>query len=170
LPVAPFVQPAALIAEQINVQAPWEIAGQAATQVQIKYNGALAGSATVPVAQALPGVFSIENSDGSVNSPANPARPGDFVAIYGTGGGAMSISGLTGGAWPLSPLSYLVQSVSATVGTEAAQVLYGGSAPTLGSFFFQINVLLPTDLTASAQSLSLAVGGVASQPVPISIQ
>lgn len=157
-------------ADQINVQAPWEIAGQATTEVQIQYNGALAGRAAVPVAQALPGVFYIENSDGWFNSPANPARPGDFVAVYGTGGGAMSISGTTGGSWPLSPLSYLSQSVSVTVGGESAVVLYGGSGPTLGSGFFQIDVRLPADLTSTAQLICVSIGGVAGAPAPISIQ
>src|ERR1035438_1350584 len=157
-------------ANQINVQVPWEIAGQSTTQLQIQYGGAQAGSVSLPVSQALPGVFFIENSDGAFNSPANPARPGDFVAIYGTGGGAMSPAGITGGTWPLTPLSYLAQAVSATVGTETAQVLYGGSAPTLGTGFFQIDVLLPSDLTAGTQTLSVAVGGAASVPVAISIQ
>jgi uncharacterized protein (TIGR03437 family) len=157
-------------ANQLNVQVPWEIAGQSTTRVQIQYLGAPAGSVSLAVSPALPGVFFIVNSDGAFNSPANPARPGDFVAIYGTGGGAMSPAGITGGTWPLTPLCYLTQSVSAAIGTESAQVLYGGSAPTLGTGFFQINVLLPSDLPSGAQTLSVAVGGVASVPVAISIQ
>jgi uncharacterized protein (TIGR03437 family) len=157
-------------ANQLNVQVPWEIAGQSTTQLQIQYGGAQAGSVSLPVSPALPGVFFIVNSDGAFNSPANPARPGDFVAIYGTGGGAMSPAGITGGTWPLTPLSNLAQAVSATVGAEKAQVLYGGSAPTLDTGLFQINVLLPSDLPAGAQTLSVAVGRVASVPVAISIQ
>jgi uncharacterized protein (TIGR03437 family) len=157
-------------ADQINAQAPWEIAGQTTTQVRIVYNGVTAGSAVVPVGQALPGVFAIENSDASLNSPSNPARPGDFVAIYGTGGGAMSSPGVTGKSWPLAPLSYLTQTVSVTVGGEAAKVLYPGSAPTVESGFFQINVRLPTDLTAAAQFLRVTIGGVTSAPAAISIQ
>ena len=82
----------------------------------------------------------------------------------------MNPAGLTGAPWPSSPLSYLAEAVSATVGTETAQVLYAGSAPALGTGFFQINVLLPSDLPAGAQTLSVAVGGVASVPVAISIQ
>ena len=157
-------------AEQINVQVPWEIAGQAATQLKIVYNGAPAGAATLPVAPALPGIFFIENADGSLNSPSHPARRGDYVALYGTGGGAMSQAGVTGAVWPLAPLSYLTQPVSVTVGAEAAQFLYGGSAPTLDSGFFQINAGLPSDLTPSVQLLFVTIGGVNSVPVPISIQ
>jgi uncharacterized protein (TIGR03437 family) len=82
----------------------------------------------------------------------------------------MSISGITGGFWPLSPLSYLSQSVSVSVGGESAVVLYGGSAPTLGSGFFQIDVMLPSDLTAAAQLIGVSIGGVAGAPAPISIR
>jgi hypothetical protein len=145
-------------------------AGQAATQLKIVYNGAPAGAATLPVAPALPGIFFIENSDGSLNSPSHPARRGDYVAIYGTGGSSMSPAGITGAAWPLAPLSRLTQAVSVTVGAEEAQFLYGGSAPTLSSGFFQINAVLPSDLTTSVQLLYVTIGGVNSVAVAIFIQ
>jgi uncharacterized protein (TIGR03437 family) len=154
----------------INVQAPWEIAGQAATEVRIVYNGVDAGSATVPVGQALSSVFYIDNSDGSRNSPSNPARAGDYVAVYGTGGGAMSPPGVTGASWPLAPLSSLAQSVSVTIGSEAATVLYSGSAPALESGFFQVNVRLPADLTAAAEYLCVTVAGVKSAPAALAIR
>ena len=54
----------------------------------------------------------------------------------------MSPAGFTGATWASSPLSYLAQPVSMAIATESAQVLYAGSAPTLGTGFFQINVLL----------------------------
>ena len=157
-------------AEQINVQAPWEIASEATTQVRIVYHGVEAGSATVPVSAAMPGIFYIENSDGSFNSPSNPARAGDYVAVYGTGAGVMNPPGVTGSPWPLAPLSSFAQSVSAMVGGEAAVILYTGSAPTLGSWYFQMDVRLPADLTAAARFLCLTIGGVTGAPAAISIQ
>jgi len=157
-------------AEQINVQAPWELAGQTSTQIRVLYNGAPVGSATVPVGATLPGVFFINNSDGSLNTPSNPARAGDFVAVYGTGGGAMSPAGVTGASWPLIGLSLLTQPVSVTVGVETAQTLYAGSAPTLDSGYFQINVRLPADVTSGLQLMTIKIGGVASALASISIQ
>jgi uncharacterized protein (TIGR03437 family) len=157
-------------AAQINVQAPWEIAGQMTTQLRVVYNGVQAGSAVVPLGAALPGVFYINNSDGSRNSPSNPARPGDYVAVYGTGGGAMSLPGVTGSSWPLAPFSLLTQPVSVAVGGEVAAVLYAGSAPTLNSGFFQINARLPPDLTSAAKSLCVTVDGVTSSPAAVTIQ
>ena len=157
-------------AEQINVQVPWEISGQAATQLKIVYDGAPAGAATLPVVPAQPGIFFVENSDGSLNSPSHPAQRGSYVAVYGTGGGATNPAGVTGAVWPLAPLSRLAQPVSVTVGAEAAQVLYGGSAPTLGSGFFQIDAGLPSDLAPPVQLLYVTIGGVNSVPVAISIK
>jgi len=122
------------------------------------------------VVAASPGIFYVNNSDGSLNSSSNRAHAGDYVAIYGTGGGAMNSPGVTGSPWPVSPLSDLAQKVSVTVGGEAATVLYAGSAPTLESGFFQINVRLPPDLTAAAQSLCVTIGGVTSARGAISIQ
>lgn len=157
-------------AAQINVQAPWEIAGQTTTVMRVVYNGAEVGRATVAVGQAQPGAFYIENSDDTRNSTSNPAQAGDFVSVYGTGGGATNPPGVTGGFWPLAPLSFVKQAVSAKVGGEAAGIMYAGSAPTLGSFYFQINVRLPADLTAAARTLCVTIGGVKSAPVEIAIR
>ncbi len=157
-------------AQQVNVQVPWEIAGEPSTQVRVVYNGVEAGSVAVPVGAALPGIFYITNADGSFNSSSNPAHAGDLVSIYGTGGGAMNPPGVTGQPWPVAPLSFLTQTVSVTVGGETAAVGYAGSAPTLDSGFIQINVRLPADLTSAARSLCVTIGDVTSAPAAISIQ
>jgi uncharacterized protein (TIGR03437 family) len=157
-------------ANQINVQAPWEIAGQPTVQLRVVYDGVEVGSAVVPVAAAAPGVFFINNSDGSRNSSSNPARVGDYVALYGTGVGETSPAGVTGGSWPLTPLSILTQQVAVAIGGEAAGVLYAGSAPTRNSGYFQINVQVPSDLTSAVQVLCVTVGGVTSAPAPIAIR
>lgn len=157
-------------ANQINAQVPWELTGQSAASIVINYPGSSAAATPVVVAPALPGIFFTENSDGSLNSPSNPALAGDSVRVFGTGGGATNPPAAAGQNWPLAPLSYLAQSVSATVGAESAGVLYSGSAPALESGFFQINVQLPADAAAGTQLLTVSVGGVASAPAPVSIQ
>jgi uncharacterized protein (TIGR03437 family) len=86
-------------AGQINVQAPWEIADQKNTNVSIIYDGSPAGSVVVPVAPSLPGIFYVNNSIGTRNSSTNPAKLGDYIAVYGTGGGTLNPPGLTGQNW-----------------------------------------------------------------------
>ncbi len=156
---------------QINVQVPWELAGQTTTEIVLNTNSSqqLQPTYTVPVVTVSPGILGAINSDGTLNSPSNPAHPGDSVTIYGTGGGAMSPPGITGSPWSASPLASFTHTVTATVGTQTATILHAGSAPTLNSGVFQINMRLPANLTGS-QSLTITAGGVASAPATISIQ
>jgi uncharacterized protein (TIGR03437 family) len=80
--------------------------------------------------------------------------------------------GITGGLWPITAsLPALTLPVSVTAGGTNAVVLYAGSAPTLESGYFQINVALPSGLQASsAVNLVVKVEGSSSVAVPISIQ
>ena len=118
------------------------------------------------------GRVAIANSDGTLNSPSNPAKVGGFITIYGTGGGVTNPLGITGGLWPITAsLATLTLAVSVSIGGTNAIVLYAGSAPTLESGYFLINVALPSGLQASsAVNLVLTVGGSSSVAVPISIQ
>jgi uncharacterized protein (TIGR03437 family) len=151
--------------QQVTVQVPWEIAGQTSTEVVVTYNGGppagTSSSALVVVAKAAPGIFAV-----------TPAKTGDSITIYGTGGGVTSPLGITGGLWPITAsLPALTLPVSVTIGGTNAIVTYAGSAPTLESGYFQINVALPAGLQASpAANLVVTVGGSSSVAVPISIQ
>jgi uncharacterized protein (TIGR03437 family) len=162
--------------QQVTVQVPWEIAGQTSAEVVVTYNGGpptgTLASAPVVVAPAAPGIYAVANSDGTLNSPSNPAKAASFITIYGTGGGLTNPLGTTGGLWPITAsLPALTASVSASIGAMNAVVLYAGSAPTLESGYFQVNVALPSGLqTSSAVSLVVTFGGSSSVAVPISIQ
>ncbi|SPE41028.1 exported hypothetical protein [Candidatus Sulfopaludibacter sp. SbA3] len=161
--------------EQVTVQVPWEIAGQTSTEVVVTYNGGppAGASASVPVvvSTAAPGIFAVANSDGTLSSPSNPAKAGGFITIYGTGGGVTNPLGITGGLWPITAsLPTLTLPISVSIGGTNAIVLYAGSAPTLESGYFQINVALPSGLQTSSVNLVVKVGGSSSLAVPISIQ
>jgi uncharacterized protein (TIGR03437 family) len=162
--------------QQVTVQVPWEIAGQTSTEVGVTYNGGppagVSASAPVVVATAAPGIYAVANSDGTLNSSTNPAKAGGFIAIYGTGGGVTNPLGITGGLWSITAsLPTLTLPVSVTIGGTNAIVLYAGSAPTLESGYFQINVSLPSGPQASAAvNLVVTVGDSSSVAVPISIQ
>jgi len=156
----------------INAQVPWELAGQTSTTVQVSYPGVASTLTPVVVAPSLPGIFYVSNSDGTQNSPSNPAKPGDFITIYGTGGGPTSPAAVDGAFWPLTtPYPLLTLPVIVTVGSANATVLYAGASPLSPSGIFQINALLPLSLPASsASSLVVNIGGVSSAAVPIAIQ
>ncbi len=169
-----------LSGRQINVQVPWKIAGQTSTEMLITETtgpgfGPVSplttfGPFMVAVAPSVPGVFYVTNSDGSVNSAANPAARGDFVVIYGTGGGVTSPVGTTGGLWADAPLASLTLPVAISIGGESAGVIYSGSAPTLLSGFFQINVRIPADLASSAATSLILNIGNGQTTVPVAVK
>jgi len=155
----------------INAQVPWELAGQTSTTVRVSYPGVASTDTPVLLAPSLPGIFGVANSDGTLNSPSNPAKPGDFITIYGTGGGPTSPAGVTGAFWSLTtPLPSLTLKVSVTMGGENANVLYSGASPQSSSGIFQINVRVPADLPPSVtSSLNLTIGDASSPTLPIAI-
>ncbi len=158
--------------DQINAQVPWELAGLTSTTVMVSYPGVDSTPTPVLMAPSLPGIFYVNNSNGSQNSASNPARPGDFVAIYCTGSGVTNPFGITGGLWPIATsLATLTLPVTVSIGGMNAIVLYAGSASTLESGYFQINVALPSGPQASsAVNLVVTVGGSSSVAVPIYIR
>jgi len=94
------------------------------------------------------------NEDGTINSPANPARRGSAVSIYATGGGLTQPAGsddeVTGdGASNLKSLAY-VRLISDGSDPDnpyfAAQVSYYGGAPRSVPGLVQINARLPEDV------------------------
>jgi uncharacterized protein (TIGR03437 family) len=79
---------------QINVVAPFEIAGMTTMQVSTEYNGLRSNVNTLPVLPVFPGLFAVSygeaaaiNQDGTINSSSNPAPTGSVVAVFANGGG-----------------------------------------------------------------------------------
>jgi uncharacterized protein (TIGR03437 family) len=159
---------------QINAQVPWEIAGQQSTQLQVQYQAASGlrqfGPTPFAVSPAAPGVFYVNNSDGTANTPSNPAKRGDYIALYGTGGGPTVPGGITGGVWPVTnALPALALPVIVVIGGENATILFDGAAPYQSSGVFQMNLLIPADLAASSTYLVVKVDGVANAPLSVPI-
>lgn len=119
-------------ASGIEVLAPAVIAGSTSVPIEILYQNAVIASVPVAVASEAPGLFTgsagqaaANNSDGSVNSQANPAARGSIVALYGTG---LGIAG---------------DPVTVSIGNYPAQVLYAGPAANYPGLF-QINAQVPS--------------------------
>jgi uncharacterized protein (TIGR03437 family) len=138
--------------QQINAQAPFELAGKKTTSVHVEYQGVSSQTAQVAVQDAAPDFFRILpsqqgvifNWDGSPNSPSNPAPVGSAVWILGTGGGLFIPPISTGAMTPFAPLSKLALTPTVTIdGSIPAQVQYAGSSPTALSGVFQIDFVVP---------------------------
>ncbi len=95
---------------QINAIVPWSLAGASGAQICVLYNGATTNCLSWPVANAAPGVFTVDgyyaaavNQDGTINSATNPAPSGTLVSVFATGLGPISPA-VQDGALVLPPL------------------------------------------------------------------
>jgi uncharacterized protein (TIGR03437 family) len=161
-------------ATQVSAIVPYELAGQASTQMTVQYNGASSSAVTIAVVTAGPGVFTanasgsgagaILNQDSTYNTASNPAKPGDIIVLYGTGEGQLNPPGVTGSIAsgptypnPVLPVSVSIGGIDATAG-----IAYAGSAPTFVEGLLQINVKVP-QVGAGPQPLVVKIGNFTSQ-------
>jgi uncharacterized protein (TIGR03437 family) len=142
-------------ANQINAEAPVEIAGSVSALVQVLSGTKTIASGLVDIAPYEPGLFvagafaAALNQDLTVNSAVNPSPKGSVIVLYGTGFGSTQPLDKTGvpAAPPLgTPLGY----VTVNINGESAAVLYVGDAPYFCGLT-QLNVQIPSDVTGQAQ-------------------
>jgi len=158
---------------QINVLVPFHVSGLSNTTIQVKYNGVVGNSVTVPVVGSSPGIFTQQygpgqawavNQDLTFNSASNAAPRGTYVAFWVTGQGLVSttLSDGTQPAGPVYPAPLLPVSVSlGGVTLPAANIAFDGLIYT-GEV--QINVLIPANApTGGAVPLVVTIGGAASR-------
>lgn len=173
-------------AAQINLQIPNAVAAGNAT-VEVFANGSQTpvATGTVVVADASPGVFTVNqtgtlqatvlNSDFSYNANfdvlpgSRPEASGNYVIIYATGVGRTAPLVPDGQAGPSSPLANADGVTSVTIGGLSAQVLYSGLAPNFVGLW-QINVVLPASLpTNLSTSLAIELKTKQSQATTIAV-
>jgi uncharacterized protein (TIGR03437 family) len=165
--------------QQASVVVPYEITGQASTIMQLEYLGQQSAPLTLAVADAVPGVFSINasgvgqgailNQDLSVNGSSNPAAPGETIVIYATGQGNPQGNYVTG----LIPdtASASDPRVSVTIGGIPATVTYAGAAPYEVGGVMQVNAQIPAGMTPGNVPVQITIGTSTSQPgVTVAVQ
>ncbi len=158
---------------QINFQVPYET-GLGSSTVIVNAGGLASRPVPVIVADAAPGVFVygnnwavIQNADYSLNGPSNPAKVGDYLTLYGTGGGAVNPALATGAAAPASPLSHTTAAITASINGVPAKVTFAGLTPgDVG--LLQVNLQVP-DLPTGNYSIQLSIGGTTSNTPTIAI-
>ncbi len=160
-------------ATQTSVIVPAEVAGRVFTVIAVERSGVFTGVTTATVTTTLPGLFTSNqsgtgpvasfNQDGSLNSPSRPAESGSVVTLFATGAGLMDRS-LPNGAVTDFNLVRPQLPVYVRIGTQPAEVLYAGSAPTLVNGALQVNVRIPAGLQSGNQPIKLIVGNNASAP------
>lgn len=160
-------------ASQINAVVPYELANPT-TQMTVTYNGQSYGPITLPVAAAVPGIFTatesgsgqaaVINQDGTLNSISNPAARGSVITFYVEGAGAMSPSVPDGTVTGDSNFPMPAQSVAVSIRGVSAAVQYAGAAPGYVSGLLQVNAVVPTSIDfGNLVPLRLNIGSFSSQ-------
>lgn len=172
-------------ANQINLQVPNGVNPGAAT-VEVFASGASAplttGAATV--AEAAPGVFTLEqsglgqavalNADYSINADfdrlpgARPAATGSFVVIYATGLGRTNPLVADGQPALAAVPALATAPTTVSIGGVTAQVLFSGLAPGFVGLW-QLNVVLPSQPTNLAASLRVELKERQSQATTLAV-
>lgn len=163
---------------QINAQVPFNLP-VGTVQVQVQSGTSLSSTATVPVAQYSPGIFIVNDnantgaiihtSNYSVVTGSNPAVPGETLAMYVTGLGPVNMSIASGAVAPsIAPFALTVTNPTVTIGGVNANVSFSGLAPGYVGLY-QLNVTLPSNISAGNQSVQVNIGGITSNAATLAV-
>ena len=170
---------------QVNLQIPWELAGQTQAPVMATVGAMAASLRTVSIAPFAPGIFTVNGSGAGqgvvliantalLAAPSaagqRPALRGESVSIYSTGLGAVSNQPATGLAALADPLSVTTSAPVVTIGGATALVSFSGLTPGAVGVY-QVNVEVPAGApVGDAVPVTLSIGGVTSNTVTIAIE
>lgn len=162
---------------QLNIQVPWELQGQTSATVKVIVNYTYSAEYTLPLAQYSPGFFVIDSANdvaaldlnNKLVSPSNPVARGKAVQLFLNGLGAVSNQPADGAAAPASPLAETQASPTIMIGNQQATVLFSGLAPYYASLY-QVNVTVPTGISAGSQPITCSIGGVTSKAGVLAVQ
>ncbi len=156
---------------QINVQVPYEVAGQDRVRVEVLQEDTERARCETSVEPAVPGIFTSEsggghavvaNEDGSLNTPENPARRGSVIVFYATGEGT-TVPPIATGKPAAEPLPRPVLPVAVRIAGLPAEILYAGAAPGFVGLM-QLNVRIPANFIPIGElKLELFVGGISGR-------
>jgi uncharacterized protein (TIGR03437 family) len=156
---------------QITFQVPFEVSAGPAV-LTVVTEGVSSAPLLVTVSSASPGIsidgshHVIMNQNSSPNSASQPASSGSVLTVYLTGLGAVVPALGSGQPAPGNPPSAVVLPVTAQLGGQSADVLFSGPAPGMAGIY-QVNVRVPTGLTAGSSPLVITAGTAASNSAPV---
>jgi uncharacterized protein (TIGR03437 family) len=154
-----LVPPISIATTAITAVVPQFNGPESAVEIYVVSDGASSNQVLMPVSVASPGIFSqggsgsgqgyILNKDGSLNTPANPAAPGDPITIFATGVGPVSFT--QGYALTQFPVNVLIDGFYSN-GVAAVM----GPVQGFPGSVYQITVYVPNPATLAANNPNLA--------------
>jgi uncharacterized protein (TIGR03437 family) len=166
---------------QVNLQIPWELAGETQTSIVATVHGVASSAQTVTLSPFAPGIFSSDASgtgQGAVliaptaelAAPGTAAPRGGYISIFCTGLGAVTNQPATGAAAPGAPYSLTRTQPTVRIGGVVAVLQYSGLAPGYVGLY-QVNALVPMSVSpGNAVPVIVSVGNSTSNTVTIAVQ
>ncbi len=158
---------------QVAAIVPFGVSG-AQVPVLVSYNGQFSSALSAAIATAVPAIFTLNgsgagqaaaiNQDGSVNGASKPAKSGAYISLWITGAGQTNPPGADGQPGT-GPSGGPVLPVAATIGGKSATVQYAGSAQGLVAGVIQVNLQVPSGVSAGAAvPVAVQIGSNTTQP------
>jgi len=159
---------------------PWELQGASSALVKVTVDGiADSNVVTIPLVTYAPQLFQNSGIAAAIDattygahpapiSTSNPAHAGDLVELYGNGLGPVNNQPASGAPAGTGTLPSTKSPCTVTVGGQNAAVSYCGLAGYPAEY--QINITVPSGLTAGNQPVVLATGGVSSKAAMLPVQ
>ena len=168
VPGAKISVPAPVIAvssSQIDVQVPWELAGQTSAQVKVIIDEQVYSNVAAAALSDYTPAFFVNNNIAAaldatykpINS-SNPAVRGNYIALYANGLGPVTNAPADGFA--PSANTTTTQPCMVTIGGQ--QVTPGFCGMPQGLAVYQVNIQVPTGISAGNQPVTITVGGKTS--------
>lgn len=166
---------------QINFQVPRDLPVGATVGVGVKSAEGISNALALPTADFNPGIFVVQvqwpkvgavirNSTGELITPANPAVPGEVLAIFATGLGPTDPPlPADGYPAPSLPLSRTTTSLTVTLNGSPVEVIYSGLAPGFVGLY-QINIRVPEGMTSGELPLAIEMGVQTSNQVNLAVR
>src|SRR5579871_216827 len=166
---------------QVNMQIPWELAGQTQSSIVGTVNGVVSSAQNVVLAPFAPGIFSTDMTGagqgavliaptGQLAATGNAVPRGGYISIFCTGLGAVSNPPPTGSAALASPYSLTNTQPTVTIGGLTAAANYSGLAPGFVGLY-QVNALVPLGVApGSVVPVIIMMGSTTSNTVTIAVQ
>lgn len=160
----------------INVQVPWELAGQPSVQVKVNVNFSPSNVFTIALAPVAPSFFLM--ADGNVwardlnynaINASDPAHPGETIQIYANGLGPVTNQPASGDPAPNGPFAETPTPV-VVIGTQQATVLFSGLTPGSGTLYVLNVVVPPTLARPGTYPITVSLGGRTSPAAKIVVQ
>jgi len=166
---------------QINVQVPWELAGEASADMKVSIGDYSSATVRVAINDHSPALFeytdpgsgrllaaALDQNFGLVTS-GNAVRRGTVVQLYANGLGPVDNRPGSGEPASTTTLSNCRSTPEVTIGGRPAPVAFCGLAPGFVGLY-QINATVPADAPAGIQPLVVRAGGVASKQASLPVQ